>query len=385
MFLVKAIVLFGAIKRSMYLESIPKGRVIICKDTTNPSGILVVTGNRENGSVIKANTEQQVFLDEPICFDANPIIGLLGVLAETVVKVEVAKNKVVFTDTTNKRNKASSSVFADKHNIASMVDQMAMIDKQKDFVFSLPANDWNKLKIVSGFAAPKEKISLHCVRIHVSDKNATLMAVDGFMMGWMWVSNVVTGQSEPFMVHPKTVDFQAYEGVVCYKSDNRVFFEHGKEIRVSTIVSGSFPAQQISNALSDKNIKWHFVANSDKLAERISAVARVEYGSDQPSQLRIRTNGKTITVESIESLAEQNVALTMDNEIESDFSFVLATKYADKALSYIKVATDSSQNIMIGESGDAIVVFATSNLPGRFGFAKIHDPDTSNNTNTVED
>lgn len=372
-FRIKGITLFGAIKKSMYLESYPKGKVIIVAGD-NPAEIKLITGNREIRSVITMNTEGQVFIDEPVCFDAQPIIGLLSVFGQNIFECTQVGSKIVFTDMTNKRNKASSPSSADKWNIENAVDLINGIDKQVDFVASLNAFDWNRLRLVSNFVAEPERINLHCVRIQVSDKAISLMGVDGFMMGYMWTDGIATGKHEPFMVHPKTVDFNAYDGVIIYKSDNTVFVQHKDEMRVSSTVSGSFPAESIKKALADSSIIWHMTLDSGILSELISAVGRIDY-SNNPSQVRIRSNGDTVTVESIESLSDQSVAATMPNQQESDFSFVLASKYLQKAIGYLKQGSENSQNMIVGESGESIIVFATSNMPGRFGFARIHDAD----------
>lgn len=373
MFKIKGISLFGAIKKSMYLESYPKGRVIIVAGN-NPSEIKLITGNREIRSVITLNTEGRVFIDEPVCFDAQPIIGLLSVFGQNVFECKQVGSKIVFIDTSNKRNKAGSPASADKWNIESAIDLINGIDMQRDFVASLTAFDWNRLRLVANFVSEPEKINLHCVRIETGDKSVGMMGVDGFMMGYMWTDGVAVGKHDPFMVHPKSIDFNAYDGVVIYKSGNTVFVQHQDETRVSSTVSGSFPAESIKKALADKTIVWHMTLNSGIFADLIGAVGRIDY-SNNPSQVRIRSNSDVVTVESIESLSDQEASATMMNQQESDFSFVLASKYIQKAIGYLKQGSENSQNMIIGESGDSIIVFATSNMPGRFGFARIHDAD----------
>ena len=148
------------------------------------------------------------------------------------------------------------------------------------------------------------------------------------------------------------------------------------------MIAGKFPSDQVKKSLGDSSIEWQMNLQSDKFLERVDAVSSVEY-QQHPSQLRIRTDEDTVVIESVDSLSLQNVALDMTNNIKhGDLSFVLASKYASNVSGYLKLGSDTLSNTLIGLSdvGAAIIVFGTSNMEGRFGFARIHDVDNMEST-----
>ena len=269
-------------------------------------------------------------------------------------------------------------MISDRWTLKEAVKWISEIDKKDDFVFSLPEKDYNKLRVSVNFCAKPEKLNLHGVWIEAREKTVSFIALDGFMMSYMWKTNVITGNSDyAFFSHPKLVDFNAYKKVTMYKTGNRLTIQHGDhEFRIASIGNVTFPHEQVKQSLANDEIDWCMILNSDHFLERINAVASIDY-QQHANQIRVRTETETdvVMVESIDSLAAGSVSHSMDNlnNSKKSISFVLLSKYAKSVMSYLKLGSESFSNVVIGSSGKAIIVFGNDDMEGRFGFARVHD------------